>query len=561
MLLKIIIAILALGILFVWKANHDKKSYRLRMKALLGQEWGMYTRDEYSDKIMENIRYYYEQKKTEQSVDDITWNDLDMETVYRQMNHTRTSAGEEYLYALLRMPEYSKKELERREAVIQSIQENRELREEFELALYDIGKTDRISVYRHLCETKSLHLVRRWPHVLAAFLLAAGAAAVLVSSPSMLILLFVLMGINAFFYYHEKNKIIKDIALYEFVLGIIRQSDYIGDMVLPGCEAYFIRLKELAGRFRKFGRFHFLVSGGNTMSGSFFDSIFDYVRILFHVDLIKIGTMAREVRKYEKELLEIYDILGYLDSMLAIASYREGMEAYGIPLLHEMEEQTDIHRMNITGLYHPLVSHPVKNDITTEKGMLLTGSNASGKSTFIKAVAICALFAQTIHTVPADSYEACFFRIYSSMALRDDILSKESYFIVEIKSLRRIFTRAREDGAPVLCFIDEILRGTNTVERVAASSKLLEALSGENVMCFAATHDIELTYLLEKEYSNYHFSEHIKEEDISFDYKIKEGRAGSRNAIRLLAMAGFEKDLVEESAKRVETFLQEGVWQ
>ena len=69
------------------------------------------------------------------------------------------------------------------------------------------------------------------------------------------------------------------------------------------------------------------------------------------------------------------------------------------------------------------------------------------------------------------------------MALRDDILSNESYFIVEIKSLKRIFEKAKEPGVPVLCFIDEILRGTNTVERVAASSKLLEALSGENAMC------------------------------------------------------------------------------
>ena len=247
--------------------------------------------------------------------------------------------------------------------------------------------------------------------------------------------------------------------------------------------------------------------------------------------------------------------------MLAAASYREMLGDYGIPVLHEADGQAGIRNMKIKGLYHPLLSDPVKNDIETDRCMLLSGSNASGKSTFIKAVAVSALFAQTIHTVPADYYEACFYRIYSSMALRDDILSSESYFIVEIKSLRRIFTKAKEAGVPVLCFIDEILRGTNTVERVAASSELLEALSGENAMCFAATHDIELTYLLEKQYANYHFSEHIQAEDITFDYQIKRGRADSRNAIRLLAMVGFEKELVERSARRVEAFLAEGVWQ
>ncbi len=561
MLVKIIVGILVLGILFVYAARRDRRVQRLRLKEVLKQEWGLYTRDEYSDVVMDNIKYYYGQKKTENSLDDITWNDLNMETVFQQMNHTRTSAGEEFLYKLLRTPEYSMGELEKREAVIRSIQEHEELREEFELSLYDIGKTDRISVYRHLCGAKNLYVMKRWPHVLSALVLLVGIVLAFFSSPAVLFLLFFIMGANAWTYYREKAKILKDIALYEFILGTVRQCDQIGEIVLPECEAYFIRLKELAVKFRRFGRFHFLVSGGNTMSGSLFDSIFDYIRILFHVDLIKIGTMAVEARKYQKELLEIYELIGFLDSMLAVASYRTMLGEYGIPVLHELHGHTDIRKMEIKGLYHPLLSHPVKNDIVTDRCMLLTGSNASGKSTFIKAVAVSALFAQTIHTVPADSYEACFYRIYSSMALRDDIMSSESYFIVEIKSLKRIFAKAEETGVPVLCFIDEILRGTNTVERVAASSKLLEALSGENAMCFAATHDIELTYLLEKQYSNYHFSEHIEEKDITFDYRIKEGRADSRNAIRLLAMVGFRDELVEQSTKRVETFLNEGVWQ
>ncbi|MCI8377572.1 MAG: AAA family ATPase [Lachnospiraceae bacterium] len=561
MLIKVIVVILVLGILFVFAAGRDRRMQRMRLKEVLKQEWGMYTRDEYSDAIMENIKYYHEQKKTGHSVDDITWNDLNMEAIFQQLNHTRTSAGEEYLYHLLRTPEYSEGELEKRETVIRSIQEHPELREEFELSLYDIGKTDRISVYRHLCGAKNLHLVKRWPHVCSALILLGGAVLVFFSSPAVLFLLFFIMGANAYFYYKEKEKILKDIALYEFILGTVRQCSQIGRMVLPECEGYFIRLKELAVKFRKFCRFHFLVSGGNTMSGSLFDSVFDYIRILFHVDLIKISTMAKEVTKYEKELLEIYGIIGFLDSMLAAASYRQMLGDYGIPELYSADGRDDICRMEIKGLYHPLLSHPVKNDIAADRCMLLTGSNASGKSTFIKAVAVSALFAQTIHTVPADSYKACFYRIYSSMALRDDILSNESYFIVEIKSLKRIFEKAKEPGVPVLCFIDEILRGTNTVERVAASSKLLEALSRENAMCFAATHDIELTYLLEGQYANYHFSEHIKEEDITFDYQLKKGRADSRNAIRLLAMVGFERELVEQSMKRVEAFLSEGVWQ
>lgn len=560
MVWKILAGLLVLGILFVCKMHFDRKSHRQRLKQWLKLEWGSYTRDEYSDRIRRNIRYYHEQKKTEYSIDDITWNDLNMEAVFEKMNHTRTSAGEEVLYHILRSPQFSEEELERREKVIQSIQEQEELRYDLEAALYDIGKTDSISVYEFLSETRKLHPIKRWYHVIAALSLIAAVVLVCFTSPAMLFVLFFLMGINAYLYYRDKAELVQDIALFAFILGTVRQCEHISTVSLSGCEEYFVRLKELSDKFKKFCRFRFLVSGGSSMSGNLFDSLFDYIRILFHVDLLKLATMAREVQRYEKELLEIYDIIGFLDSMLAVASYREMVGDYTLPGLRVASGREDIQQMSGRGMYHPLLSEPVKNDFEVKKCMLLTGANASGKSTFIKAVAINALFAQTIHTVLADSYEACFYRIYSSMALRDDILSEESYFIVEIKSLKRIFEKTKESEVPVLCFIDEILRGTNTIERVAASSELLEALSGKNAMCFAATHDMELTYLLERCFENYHFSEHIQGEDILFDYLLKEGRADSRNAIRLLAMIGFEQELVQKSQKRVETFLAEGVW-
>jgi len=556
MVLKIVIGIIVVGILFLTAVFYQKASARKQIREVLKGEWGIYTRDEYSDKIMENIRYYHEKKKTDTSIDDITWNDLNMDAVFKRMNHTRTSAGEEYLYHVLRSPVFSEEELLRRENVIKSIQEQEEGRNDLELALYDIGKTDNISVYEHLSELNALPEIKKWPHILAAVLLFTGIVTVFFASTGFLFFLFFLMGINAYFYYKKKAEVLQAIALFSFILGTIRQCGSFMDIKLEGCKEYFLRLKELSDKFQVFCRFRFLVSGGSTMSGNLFDSVFDYVRILFHVDLIKLGTMVREVQKYGTELLELYDIIGFLDSMLAVASYREMAGTYTVPRF----SQADSRNMTARGIYHPLVSQPVKNDFHTKKCMLLTGSNASGKSTFIKTVAVNALFAQTIHTVLADLYEACFYRIYSSMALRDNILSEESYFIVEIKSLKRIFEKTEESGIPVLCFIDEILRGTNTVERVAASSELLEALSKKNAMCFAATHDIELTYLLEESFENYHFAEHIRNDDILFDYLLKEGRADSRNAIRLLAMTGFEKELTENAQKRVETFLAEGIW-
>ena len=94
------------------------------------------------------------------------------------------------------------------------------------------------------------------------------------------------------------------------------------------------------------------------------------------------------------------------------------------------------------------------------------------------------MLAQTIWPRPARAkYEAPFFQIYSSMALRDNLQGNESYYIVEIKSLKRILNHVNED-VPMLCFVDEVLRGTNTVERIAASAQILKSLAKEGVICF-----------------------------------------------------------------------------
>ena len=202
----------------------------------------------------------------------------------------------------------------------------------------------------------------------------------------------------------------------------------------------------------------------------------------------------------------------------------------------------------------------MKNSIRTERGVLVTGSNASGKSTFLKTVALGAVFAQTICTVPAKSFSAPFCRVMSSMSLRDDLSGGESYFMAEIRALKRILDACAKGETKVLCFVDEVLRGTNTVERIAASSRILQSLSGKGVLCFAATHDIELTHLLEDVYENYHFEETIEEGDISFNYLLKEGRAQSRNAIRLLEVMGYDERVIKEAEVMAERFMECGEW-
>jgi len=116
------------------------------------------------------------------------------------------------------------------------------------------------------------------------------------------------------------------------------------------------------------------------------------------------------------------------------------------------------------------------------------------------------------------------------------------------------------DEIPLLCFVDEVLRGTNTVERIAASSQILKSMARRNIMCFAATHDIELTSILESDYNNYHFQEEVKEDDILFNYRLYEGRATSRNAIKLLGIIGYSPDIIKKAEHSAEQFVETGEW-
>ena len=134
-------------------------------------------------------------------------------------------------------------------------------------------------------------------------------------------------------------------------------------------------------------------------------------------------------------------------------------------------------------------------------------------------------------------------------------MAGESYYIAETKSLKRILDALKEDSA-VLCVVDEVLRGTNTVERIAASSVVLQVMAEAGALCLAATHDIELCDLLSDSYDLYHFEEQVGEGEMIFDFLLREGRATSRNAILLLRLMGFDEELVQRAFSRAQILEQ-----
>ncbi len=277
----------------------------------------------------------------------------------------------------------------------------------------------------------------------------------------------------------------------------------------------------------------------------------------FLTDLILYERLKVRLSRLGDEVSALHDCVGRIDAAIAVASYQKSADRVCEPDLRFGKDE--VPSLSVTDAVHPLLRRPVANSADIEGAVLLTGSNASGKSTWLKTVALSAILAQSIATAPCTSYRAAAFRVYTSIALSDDILAGESYFITELKAFKRILTAVKHEER-VLCAIDEVLRGTNTVERIVASSTLLDYLAGRGTICLTATHDLELCSLLSEAYTMAHLGEDIVEGRIVFAYRLRPGVACTRNAIRLLSLMGFGGDLTDQTEERAKSYLSSGHW-
>lgn len=551
-----VIVMVGVVVIFMINGYYDYKKSEKKFIRNLYENYGKLPDKEYKQEQFHNISHYYLKHKAGFYVDDITWNDLNMDDVFKRMNYTHSAAGEEYLYHTLRTPITDKEELKNREEVIDFFRKEQDERVAFQVIFAKLGTIGKFSIYDYLDYLDGLGVRSNLPHYLTFMLLFIAIIVMFFSVPIGLLVFVCVLIYNNISYFKVKSEIDPYITSFSYIFRLLdavnqickRKVNVLGKEreLLKKCSSSMISFKT--------GSFLLMSTGRMSGSGNPLDMLVDFLRMTLHLDLIKFNQMLSEVRKHTEQIDQMLTVMGKIETMIVIGEYRESLGLYCLP------EFTDKVMIQGKELYHPLLLEPVKNDITTEKSVLITGSNASGKSTFLKTVALNAILAQTIHTVLAQSYTASMFRICSSMALRDDVQGGDSYYMVEIKALKRILDIFGTEGMPLLCFVDEVLRGTNTVERIAASTQILRSMAGKNCLCFAATHDIELTHLLEDCYSNYHFSEEIADNDIYFSYKIQEGRATTRNAIKLLGIMGYDNTIIQKAENMAGEFLKVGRW-
>lgn len=546
-----LIVIVAIALFFAGFRNeqHRLEQYRDSLQTLYGKA----VNRRYGADELKAIKGYHNSCDNQSAIDDITWNDLDMWSVYKKMNYCQSSAGDEYLYHLLKSPRTSEYDFSEFEKDIELVSSDENARLNFAICFYKMGRSGKFSIFDYIdvldkVDKQSLKSdlivgVLYIPAIVLCFFNGLlGAASILI-----------LLIISISTYFRKKSVIQNYISGFSYVLRMLDNAKTLTDIEALAFSNKKNELSSILKNFGNFKRLSFLVTGayGNGPLGV----LLDYFKMITHLDLIKFNSMLEQFRLHREDIKKLLAVIGYMDTIISISYYRKYLDIFAVPELTYLSKS-----LSITQGYHPLMENAVKNSIDTDKGIILTGSNASGKSTFLKMVAVNALLAQSIHTVCADSYNGGYFRIYSSLSLKDNIKSGDSYYMVEIKAIKRMFDAAAEGGCAVLGFVDEVLRGTNTTERIAASSTILTYLNNMNALVFAATHDLELANILKDKYDNYHFEEEMTDNDVKFPYKLCKGKATGKNAIRLLGVLGFEHDITEYAENMVKCFDEKGYW-
>ena len=472
----------------------------------------------------------YRDHYNEQSfIDDKTWSDLNMDTLFHKINFNFTAIGEMRLYATLRgMFKVNQTSL------INMFKENKVFRLNVSYILSKIGKNVYPLFPDQMLPTKRNILLMFCP--LLPFI--GFAFIFLIPSKGILICL-TFMILNAILSFKLKKSYDQDLKSIFYTANVIKQSQALSKIEsTPAISVDFTHFK--ASR-----RFSGLLA--RVESQDMASSIIMFIKLVFMIDYVLFHLIQRSYFKYQEEVMTCYDYISILDNHYSIAMYQHTLTHYCYPKINH-----NINGLQMKSIIHPLLDeeNAIANTIDISNHILLTGSNASGKSTFMKAVALNLILAQSIQTATAHSFIYQPGYVMTSMANADDVLSGDSYFMSELKSIRRLFNTHQCNK--IYCFIDEIFKGTNTTERIAASESVLSYLDNQKAyQVIAATHDVELSTLLENTYNNYHFNESIQENSIFFDYKIKPGKANTRNAIELLRITQFPIDIYQRAQQNI----------
>ena len=511
------------------------------LKEKLSNSFGE-TKDEFFD--FQRIEKYFRKKNDStafQIISDKTSNDLDLDEVFMFLDRTNSKIGQQYLYNKLRtIPNNSSKTL-RDEKIIDQLSKDSELRIALQIQLSKLNNTEAYYITtlfqdEHPKPPKWFFVVRLLSLIAFATLLMT------IVSFKTFPLLVVVFAINTWIHIWNKKNLYEYLSslpqllkLNDVAKTLIRTD--IGKEINPN-------IYQSTGIIDKIKHHLSLFALETKLQGDLQQAIWfiaELLKTLLLIEPLFLFHILKELDTKRTEIEDVFTFVGEIDTLISIASLRKGLNHYCLPTISK--ERT----LTTKNVFHPLIPNCIENSIRIgKKSILLTGSNMSGKTSFIRTIGINTITGQTINTCFADEFSLSKMNIFSAIRISDDLMNDKSYYFEEVLTIKAMIDSST-NGKTNLFLLDEIFKGTNTIERISAGKAVLSAISKENNIVFVSTHDIELADLLKDEYELYHFSEIVDHKSVDFDYKLKEGKLKDRNAIRILQINDYPEELIQEA--------------
>lgn len=491
------------------------------------------------------IESYFRKKDntdTFQVLSDKTCNDLDFQELFMFIDRTNSKVGQQYLYNKLRVIPFGSEENERQEKVIDEFT----TKPDFRIAVQNqLGKlNERETFYIASLFQDEIIKPPKW-YFIVPLLSFTSAVSLLLSffNPKMFWILLSVFIINMVIHYWNKKNLYHYFSSIPQLLKLNNVArELFKNQTLKELNPGIRKSISIIDKVRNQMYFFNLEAKFQADVQALFWVFFELFKTLFLIEpLLLFGTLTRLDTK-RKEIEEVFMFVGQIDSILSVASMRKGLSNYCLPKFSK-EQKTIIAKEAC----HPLISDCERNSIHVNKrSILLTGSNMSGKTSFIRTIGINAITGLTLNTCFAEQFSMPRLRVYSAIRISDDLMNDKSYYFEEVLTIKEMIEKSENEN-PNLFLLDEIFKGTNTIERISAGKAVLSSLTKNTNIVFVSTHDMELADLLQDEYDLYHFSEIVDNKTVDFDYKLKEGKLKKRNAIRILQINGYPEEIIKEA--------------
>jgi hypothetical protein len=472
------------------------------------------------------------------------WADLDMDDVFRMLDRTAGWPGQHLLYARLRREDHSAEALLAFERGVDRLAGDDATRTRIRIALAPLDH-QRASTLPALFQGA----LPSAPPFAALFpLLSAAGLACLVAAfwwPKLVLAVAALALTNVFIRVAVRERIDRGVAALRTMPAMLRACATLATLDGAGLAPHAESLRGAVPRLRWLGRAARWLSF-DPRRFELVGWIYEYLNMLLLLDVTTFVWCLDAVRAERETIRSAYVALGELDCLQAVATLRLERERWTRPAICADAACT----LSFTELTHPLLADPVPNSLDMgRRSVLLTGSNMSGKSTFIRTVGVNAVLARTIHTVFAARWRSPWLTVRTSIGRADSILEGTSYYRAEVDAVGALL-KAREGGRRLI-LVDELFRGTNSVERVAAAKAVLAHLDRGDDLVIVATHDVELLDMVPS-YAMHHFREEMRDGELTFDYRLHEGPCSTRNAIAILELAGYPREVVKDARATAE---------